>query len=359
MIRNIVFDWSGTLMDDLPAVWEASNRVFREAGVPELTLEQFREEFSLPFTEFYDRFVPHIPLPQLEIWFHSHFKTIPQTGSEIPHARDFLAFCQRKKLRCFILSSVRRDHFDSQAKQAGFEPYFDRVYVEVMDKRQKILDVLAENGLDREETLFVGDMQHDIDAARQGGVHSCAVLTGYNRLDQLRASEPDVIVEHLGELQSILDKSGCEWRVDGHATADAGRPIVTVGALIYDDTGRVLMVHTQKWSHLWGIPGGKIKLGESSIDALRRELREETGLEVDRIEFVLAQDCIYSTEFYRRAHFVLLNYVSRRVGANPVVLNEEAQEYRWMEPREALKMPLNQPTRILLEAVLKRELPWA
>ena len=36
MIRNIIFDWSGTLVDDLPAVWQASNFVFRQAGVPEL-----------------------------------------------------------------------------------------------------------------------------------------------------------------------------------------------------------------------------------------------------------------------------------------------------------------------------------
>ena len=356
MIRNIVFDWSGTLMDDLPAVWEASNRVFREAGVPELTLEQFREEFSLPFTEFYDRFVPHIPLPQLDIWFHSHFKTIPQTGQEIPHARDFLAFCKSKKIRCFILSSVRQDHFNNQARQAGFEDYFERVYVEVMDKRQTILAVLSDNHLDRSETLFVGDMQHDIDAARQGGVHSCAVLTGYNRLDQLRVSQPDLIVEHLGELQALLEKNSCQWRVDGHV---AEQPVVTVGALIYNDAGRVLMVRTQKWSHLWGIPGGKTKLGETSIDALRRELKEETDLDVDRIEFVLVQDCIFSNEFYRRAHFVLLNYVCHRTGSNSVVLNDEAQDYRWVAPREALEMALNRPTRILLEAVMKRGEPWA
>lgn len=359
MIRNIVFDWSGTLMDDLPAVWEASNRVFREAGVPEMTLEKFRSEFSLPFTEFYDRYVPHVPLAQLDVWFHSHFKSIPQTGQEIPHAREFLAFCKSKNIRCFILSSVREDHFNSQARQAGFETFFDQVYVAVMDKRQKILEVLAENRLDREETLFVGDMQHDIDAARQGGVHSCAVLTGYNRLDQLRASEPDLIVEHLGELQSVLEKDGCQWRRDGHAAIGSGLPIITVGALIYDDAGLVLMVRTQKWSDLWGIPGGKIKLGESSIDALRRELKEETGLDVDRIEFVLVQDCIYSNEFYRRAHFVLLNYVCRRTGTNAVVLNDEAQECRWLTPAEALAMPLNRPTRVLLEAVLKQGAPWA
>ena len=71
MIRNVIFDWSGTLVDDLPAVWRATNFCFRQADVAELTLEQFRAEFCLPFTKFYERYTPHIALPQLETWFHA------------------------------------------------------------------------------------------------------------------------------------------------------------------------------------------------------------------------------------------------------------------------------------------------
>ena len=74
MIRNVIFDWSGTLVDDLPAVWEATNYVLTQAQRPEMSLEQFRAEFCLPFTIFYDKHVPHIPLPQLEGWFHHQFR---------------------------------------------------------------------------------------------------------------------------------------------------------------------------------------------------------------------------------------------------------------------------------------------
>jgi len=120
--------------------------------------------------------------------------------------------------------------------------------------------------------------------------------------------------------------------------------------------GQVLMVRTHKWSNLWGIPGGKIKWGESSVDALRREIREETGLVVTDIEFALVQDCIHSKEFYRDAHFVLLNYTCRCVGEPAVKLNDEAREFRWVTAAEALELPLNQPTIKLLQAVaaLKR-----
>jgi phosphoglycolate phosphatase len=130
-------------------------------------------------------------------------------------------------------------------------------------------------------------------------------------------------------------------------------PIATVGALIFNAADEVLMIQTHKWSNLWGIPGGKIKLGETSTDALRREILEETGLAVDRIEFALVQDCIRSTEFFREAHFVLLNYTCRTNG-HAVTLNDEAEHYRWLPPAEALNLPLNTPTRILLEAVKGR-----
>jgi ADP-ribose pyrophosphatase YjhB (NUDIX family) len=130
-------------------------------------------------------------------------------------------------------------------------------------------------------------------------------------------------------------------------------PISTVGALIFNPAREVLMIRTHKWSNLWGIPGGKIKWGEGSEAALRREVREETGLEISRIEFVLAQDCIRSKEFHREAHFVLLNYTCV-CGGGPVTLNDEAEEFQWLAPRAALQIELNTPTRILIEAAKGR-----
>ena len=132
-------------------------------------------------------------------------------------------------------------------------------------------------------------------------------------------------------------------------------PIATVGALIFNSENEVLMLRTHKWSGLWGIPGGKPKFGESSADALRREIKEETNLEIDQIRFALVQDSIHSTEFYRDAHFVLLNYTCVALSPTNVELNEEAEEYQWLTPTEALNLPLNKPTRILLDSVITRD----
>ncbi len=355
MIRNIIFDWSGTLVDDLPAVWKATNYVLSQAQRPELTLEQFRAEFCLPFTIFYDRHVPHVDFPQLEDWFHSRFRQVQDSVCELPHARRFLEFCRERKVRTFLLSTVHCDHFAVQAGVTGFAEYLEKPYVNVWDKRKKIHEILQENNLAAEETIFIGDMQHDIETARHGEVQSVAVLTGYNTLEQLRAAQPDLVVEHLGELEQILTRNEMHLQpsaVQGEATHS---PIVTVGGLIFDGEGRVLMVRTHKWSDLWGIPGGKVKWGEPSESALHREIQEETGLEIQEIRFVLVQDCIHSREFYREAHFVLLNYTCRVAGSTEVRLNEEAQEYQWLKLSEAFALPLNQPTRTLLLAVAERD----
>jgi len=351
VIRNIIFDWSGTLVDDLPAVWQATNYVLAQAQRPEMGLEQFRAEFCLPFTIFYDKHVPHIPLAQLEEWFHSRFRQVQNSVCALPHAQDFLEFCRAQKLRTFLLSTVNHEHFAVQSAVTGFGPYLDKPYLNVWDKRQKIHDILAENSLAPDETLFIGDMQHDIETARHGGVHSCAVLTGYNTLAQLRAARPDLIVEHLGELREVLQQNELHLKPQARQFEESHRPVVTVGGLIYNARGEVLMVRTHKWSDLWGIPGGKVKWGEASVEALRRELKEETALEVADIQFALVQDCIHSKEFYRDAHFILLNYTCRCVGEPVVKLNDEARESCWVTMTQALEMPINQPTRNLLLAV--------
>jgi len=355
VIRNIIFDWSGTLVDDLPAVLKASNFVLTQSGKPEMSLETFRAEFALPFTKFYDRHTPHVPMAQLESWFHASFKQAQTSVVELPHAREFLEFCRANKLRTFLLSTVHGDYFKAQCRVIGFDAFLEKPYTDVWDKRKKIHLILAENHLKPDETLFIGDMEHDIETAKHGGIHSCAVLTGYNTLEQLRAAQPDIIVEHLSELRGVLERNDLNLKPVAKENGESQPPLATVGALIFNSKNEVLMIRTHKWSNRWGIPGGKIKWGETSGAALRREIHEETALKVSGIKFVLVQDCIHSKEFYRDAHFVLLNYTCRCVAKNPrVKLNDEGREFRWLKLAGAKRLKLNKPTKILIKAVMKK-----
>ena len=361
MIRNVIFDWSGTLVDDLPAVWEASNHCFERAGVPPLPLEEFRAEFRLPYRDFYDKFVPHVPLDELEGWFRTKFMTCQESVVALPHAREFLEFCAARELRTFLLSTVHPLAYAHQARATALGGFIQTPYSGIADKRAKIAELLADHALAPEETVFIGDMEHDIETARHGGIHSVAVLTGYNSLTQLRAAQPDLVVEHLGELRAVLERNDGRLPVVKTASfipAAKRWPLATVGALVFNGAGKVLMIRTHKWSHHWGIPGGKIEWGERHEDALLREVKEETGLDVTDVRFVMVQDAIQPPEFYKDAHFTLLNYTCVAHGAQPLQVNDEAEEWQWVTMDEAFALELNGPTRVLLEKVrsMKHEL---
>jgi nucleoside triphosphatase len=126
-------------------------------------------------------------------------------------------------------------------------------------------------------------------------------------------------------------------------------PIPTVGALI-EKEGRVLLVKTTKWRGLWGVPGGKVRLGESLEEALRREVLEEVGLTLREVRFALLQEAIWSPEFHRPAHFLLVNYFAK--GEGEVRPGEEILEWTWVEAERGLDYPLNSFTRVLLLAYL-------
>jgi ADP-ribose pyrophosphatase YjhB (NUDIX family) len=130
--------------------------------------------------------------------------------------------------------------------------------------------------------------------------------------------------------------------------AGARYPLVTVGVLIVGPSERLLLIRTHKWQDRWGVPGGKVDYGETLVAAARREVREETGLELGRIVWAPTHEAVNHPQFHRPAHFVLLNFVARSL-SETVVLNDEAQAFAWLTPEEALATELNTPTRALVE----------
>lgn len=348
MIRNLIFDWSGTLADDLPSVLRAVNGMLHAAGQAQMTREEFRARFRLPYTEFFEEVLPGTSLERLQQLYLEHFPHVSEGVLLLPHAEVLLREAARAGLRQVVLSSAPQAHVEAQADALGVRDVFEVMRCGVIDKCEEIHRLLEALDMCPEETAFIGDMRHDIDAGKSAGVVTVGTCTGYESAEQLMTSAPDLLVPDLSRLPAVLGLRGA---------ATAGMPVSTVGALILNQRGKLLLIRTHKWSHRWGIPGGKIKRGETCEEALVREIAEETALRLRDIEFVLVQDCIEPPEFLRSAHFLLLNYIARCADEYPrVELNEEAQAFQWLSPGEALKADLNIPTRILIEECMRRGL---
>ncbi|MFZ0392725.1 MAG: NUDIX hydrolase [Terracidiphilus sp.] len=111
-------------------------------------------------------------------------------------------------------------------------------------------------------------------------------------------------------------------------------PLVGVGAVIVEG-GRVLLVRrgTEPLRGRWSIPGGLIEVGETLREAVVREAREETGLEVEPVELVELLDRIHRQGERVRYHYVIADYLCRVTGGT-LKAASDADEARWVERAE-------------------------
>ena len=113
-----------------------------------------------------------------------------------------------------------------------------------------------------------------------------------------------------------------------------GAPVVGVGAVVVDGDSVLLVrrAHPPRQGE-WSLPGGKVELGEALEDAVRRELREETGLEVAVGPLVELFDRVHRDDAGRvRYHFVIADYLCRPAGGS-LRAGDDAAEVAWV-PRD-------------------------
>lgn len=128
------------------------------------------------------------------------------------------------------------------------------------------------------------------------------------------------------------------------------RPLVGVGGVVISD-GRTLLIRrgSAPLEGQWSIPGGMLELGESIVDGVRRELAEETGLEVRVLGLIEAFERIIPGEGGRvRYHFVILDYLCERMSGEAKAASD-VTDVAWAREEELPRYSMTPTAMRILE----------
>ena len=114
------------------------------------------------------------------------------------------------------------------------------------------------------------------------------------------------------------------------------RPEVCVGAVVVDDD-RLLMIRRGHGPGAgeWSVPGGRVEHGETLVEAVVREVREETGLDVAVDQFLGFVERITD-----EAHFVILDFAATAFDPDALEAGDDAAEAAWIDVNDVIDLPL-------------------
>jgi 8-oxo-dGTP diphosphatase len=118
--------------------------------------------------------------------------------------------------------------------------------------------------------------------------------------------------------------------------------VVAVGAIIEDDEGRILLVKHKKerggyWQGKWICPGGGLEFGENIKEGVKREVKEETNLEVELITPLVPFDRIVKVDEVTNLHVIYIDYIASLLGGE-LEAGSDVGEALWVEKESVSKM---------------------
>ncbi|HNW71861.1 MAG TPA: HAD family hydrolase [Candidatus Paceibacterota bacterium] len=204
-MKLIIFDWSGVIKDGLESNLWICNKIFEKFGVPTISLEEFKENYELPYMNFFKKYIPSLTLEEERIIYKKYIFDI-----NCPKSKSCLGIIELiKKLKennyhLAVVSSDFPGTIFAEIKEYGLENIFDDVITGIYNKLEGVNNVIKKRNFDLSNTFFVGDTNHEIEVARQAGIKSIAVTWGFCSEQKLKLENPDYLVHNSNELEKIL-----------------------------------------------------------------------------------------------------------------------------------------------------------
>ncbi|MFF8843259.1 HAD family hydrolase [Streptomyces sp. NPDC015127] len=211
---HLVWDWNGTLLDDIGAVIEATNAAFAEIGLEQITLERYRELYCVPVPRFYERLMGRLPTDAewlvMDAAFHKHYWARADACGLAAGAAELLVRRQEAGLTQSLLSLAPHEHLIPIVRRHGIEERFvrvdGRVGASTTGKAEHMVRHLsALEGVTPDRIVIIGDAVDDAVAADHVGAKAVLYTGGsHSRGSLAKAGVP--VVDTLEEAVTVAEE---------------------------------------------------------------------------------------------------------------------------------------------------------
>jgi phosphoglycolate phosphatase len=205
-----IFDWNGTLLNDLKLVYESVVAIFKAYQLPPPTLDEYRNEIEADFMKFYRAhgMPAHVTGEELNAirkqYFQEHWQEVElQSG-----ARQLLQLCRDLRIPITIVSGEMKEVLEDRLRQFSLAPLVNRVRGGARDKEHALADMLDTFKVDPEDTFYLDDSHDGITAAKHTGIFTIGFTGGYYSPQRIVLAKPDKFVHALQDASTILLKGG-------------------------------------------------------------------------------------------------------------------------------------------------------
>ena len=209
MINTILWDFNGTVMDDMGASAGAVNAMLQKRGLPLITEEWYTLNLIMPLEAFYESVGFDMSKERIEVVseeFQAECSKFPRPV--FPEVLSALERFAKKGYRQLLFSSLHHDILTRQTKERGIEGYFEGI-VGRQDRRlggkEKVVEAyLQERGIDPKEVLIVGDLTTDADMANYVGSPCALICKGHQHRTVLEPTGAYVL-NSAAEIDRLLE----------------------------------------------------------------------------------------------------------------------------------------------------------
>ena len=210
MKKTIVFDWNGTLLDDVEICWRLLNELLTIRRHPTVTLETYRQIFTFPIQTYYERAgfsFPEDDFVALAKRFDRDYRAAFPRLSLFPDAKDTLD-ALKSSMDLIVLSASKQANLEDQLKQKGIAQEFSAILgiqdIYGASKLERGRAYFATHPTKTDALFFIGDTLHDAEVAHALGGQAILIAQGHQAKNILEQDSQAILLPSLKELPSYL-----------------------------------------------------------------------------------------------------------------------------------------------------------